>query len=962
MALSSSELYLVLRARDEASRILRNFSGNVRSLSDDAMKAAQAQFAQGQALATAGVAVAGAGLLGAAALNSMADAASVYNQQAAYTMTQTDGVKTSIEELKDIGREVAREVPVAFDEIQTGLYDIFSSIETTMPEAKQLIRDMAEAAVGGQVDISTATRGTVGILNAYKLEAKDATRVNDVLFQLTRKGVGTYEEFVNNIGKSVPSAAKAGQSVESLAGMMAFLTRNGMSVAMSSTSAARAMDALANPESIQRLEDYGVEITRADGSFRDISDIMVDMRGKMAGLSEEAKASKLKELFGGSGGTIQAMRFFNTGMADSNNLLGTMTDYMNNAEGAAGEAYAIMSNTPQAELQRLTNNFEVLKTEIGDQVLPMKVKLMQTIVELMGKFEDLPGPIKNNIGVIAALVSGFLILVGVVMMVAGVWLMFSAGVVLAGTTMAAVLTPVALVIAGIAALIAIGVLIYKNWDTIKAKAMEVWDGYIFPAIQRAKEIFGQVVAAITPLANTIRNDLVDAAIKLWEGFKPFLDSTIPLLKDGFNSVKEGVLSFWNTIKTPLAQLGRSLAPFGDAIIELATRFWEGLKPIVNFIVAVLGPVFGSVFALLGPVVKGLGSAIGAVFKMLGEVFRGIINAIKSVIDMIIALVNGDWKMAWESFKGIFIGLWDAIFGILRGAWNIISGLIKGLVQGIIDFFKNLYDELVGNSIIPDLVNGILSWIGSLPGKVLDFIRSLVVGAIQWFLTMKDNVTDFIVKMVLAVRGHWANFKAMVMETIISVVSFVISKVSEWKNNFVNTVSGMINDVINFFTGLPGRIRSAISGIGTWLYESGRDLIRGMINGVQNMAGNIADKAKEVVGGAITAAKNLLDITSPSKVFRWIGEMTGQGFVQGLHSMLSDVASAGNDLAEAVLPAPPVVPLDPRFGGPGSPDWPPGGPGGAGGAQLNLTVNTPEIDPVKMGAELGFIILERVGDA
>src|SRR6266496_3280481 len=150
--------------------------------------------------------------------------------------------------------------------------------------------------------------------------------------------------------------------------MMAFLTRNGLSTAMAAASAARALDALSKPAAIRQLHNMGVEVKDAAGNFRPMVDIVADMRVKLSKLTPVARAVKLNEIFKGAGGTIQAMRFFNLGINDSNGLLREMTTDMQNSGGAAAAAYKVMANTPQAKIQALQNKYKAMRIELGDKL------------------------------------------------------------------------------------------------------------------------------------------------------------------------------------------------------------------------------------------------------------------------------------------------------------------------------------------------------------------------------------------------------------------------------------------------------------------------------------------------------------------------------------------------------------------------------------------------------------------
>ena len=87
------------------------------------------------------------------------------------------------------------------------------------------------------------------------------------------------------------------------------------------------------------------------------------------------------------------------------------------------------------------------------------------------------------------------------------------------------------------------------------------------------------------------------------------------------------------------------------------------------------------------------------------------------------------------------------------------------------------------------------------------------------------------------------------------------------------------------------IGSAVSGFGGLLYNAGRDLIQGLLNGIGSIGGQIGEKIKGLANGAVDQAKKILGIKSPSKVFEGIGENIGLGMVKGIDATADAVASS-----------------------------------------------------------------------
>jgi len=117
-------------------------------------------------------------------------------------------------------------------------------------------------------------------------------------------------------------------------------------------------------------------------------------------------------------------------------------------------------------------------------------------------------------------------------------------------------------------------------------------------------------------------------------------------------------------------------------------------------------------------------------------------------------------------------------------------------------------------------------------------------------------------------------------------------------------------VVSAFQAVIGAVQSAWSYLKSLdLAELGTQLMMGFVNGITGAAGAVVDAVKNAVGGAIKAAKSLLGIASPSKVFASIGDFTGQGFAQGVegatpdaHAAVAAMASPEPALAAASSPA------------------------------------------------------------
>ncbi|TWH08874.1 phage-related minor tail protein, partial [Rhodococcus rhodochrous J45] len=107
------------------------------------------------------------------------------------------------------------------------------------------------------------------------------------------------------------------------------------------------------------------------------------------------------------------------------------------------------------------------------------------------------------------------------------------------------------------------------------------------------------------------------------------------------------------------------------------------------------------------------------------------------------------------------------------------------------------------------------------------------------------------------------------------------------------------DIVGFFTSLPGKILGALGNGARMLYDWGRDMIQGLLDGAGSLLSKIGqfflDKVPDWIRGPFEKA---LGIASPSKVFIAYGGNIGQGLIEGTKAMTGQVQATAQQLADA----------------------------------------------------------------
>ncbi len=261
------------------------------------------------------------------------------------------------------------------------------------------------------------------------------------------------------------------------------------------------------------------------------------------------------------------------------------------------------------------------------------------------------------------------------------------------------------------------------------KLVDLFSTQAVPALQKFTD-FAQhnipVIAAV--FVGPLAMGAYTAAAALWAMVAPALIAAAPFIgiAAAVSLVAVGIVKLYNSSK-PFRTMVQSIASvlknelfvamnnakkaFADAqpqIKQLQGAF-EKLEPVGEFLAKVVG----------GTIVIAIGVAIGAI--------NGMIGAMKGIIEFTTGLITYI-RGGWDIISGIFTlngdkigkGINELTSGIgmmFKGMFDTVTGFVKGFVGGIIGWFQQLYDKLVGHSIIPDLVNDIIGAFANLPAKL-----------------------------------------------------------------------------------------------------------------------------------------------------------------------------------------------------------------------------------------------------
>ena len=341
----------------------------------------------------------------------------------------------------------------------------------------------------------------------------------------------------------------------------------------------------------------------------------------------------------------------------------------------------------------------------------------------------------------------------------------------------------------------------------KQLAPEVgWLAALFPKLSTAITAVGTALAGISaPVWAGIAAAVVAVGSAIYFVVKNW-DELTQAVKNFFD---ENIAPKFEEIGKSFEKIKEALGPVYDAIIA---PLIDGIKWLVSDL-SWLGTTFewlgGIVTALVTGPLAGLLNAVAAILEGVVQTVSGIIQMVRGLFDIIIGIFTLDGEKIVEGAKRIGSGVVDVFVGL----YDATIGAVVNLVQGIIGWFTELWDVLVGHSIVPDTINSIVSWFTSLPGKVLGSVGNFVKGIVDKFSGLGKSLSDKFSSAWNAVKSWWS--KKPSLSSYTPSIGSIYDKLKarwdnarDWWNNKKSALKSYVPSIGSIYDKLSDRWKNA----------------------------------------------------------------------------------------------------------------------------------------------------------
>lgn len=584
-----------------------------------------------------------------------------------------------LESYKNAALKTSNETGLNLDTVTQGVYQMISSIGDSGKTTEKIFNTSAKAAKAGGAEVSESVSLISSAMKGYNsINNETAKKISDMAFQTQKLGVTTYKELAASMQPLFPLGNALNVSYEELFGSMATLTGVTGNTAEVTTQMKGVFTGLMKPTDAMSnlMEKYGYKNGEAMIKAEGMAGVLKILKKETGGQSD-----KMAALFSNS-------RALTAVLALTGAQYDTFVDKskkMKKATGSTDEALKNMQ-TSMTKIRKVINIVKNAMTIFGESVLqvvvPPATKLANKVQDLTEKFSKLDPKQKEQIvkmAMFAAAIGPVLVVLGKATQGVGKFIKtingISIGIQKAGSFMKWLASPGTIVVAALIAIVAAGILVYKNWD--------------------------KIVAGAKKMGKFIKQTMSDAGIDV-EKWGKKINEVRAFASSGFKIIKQ-VISDFATILTPVGKL---------VLWLLKTAFIVGLKATI--------------------------ATIATWAQTIIDKVHGITLIFKGLIEFISGACTGNWEKAWKGMKKIFSGVFESLPGIIKTPLNSVISLVNLAISGINKLNFTVPDWVPGLGgkgfggfnipQIPHLAKGTQNWSGGVVqinekgGEIVDLPR------------------------------------------------------------------------------------------------------------------------------------------------------------------------------------------------------------------------------------------------
>lgn len=283
----------------------------------------------------------------------------------------TEDLKKMSDEIIDLSNETGQ----GAEDIAEAVYQAISA-SVDADKAVSFVETSNKLAVGGFTDVSKAVDVLTTVINAYGLNAEEASSISDKLIETQNLGKTTVDELAVSMGKIIPTAKAANVGVDQICTGYAELTASGIATAEATTY----MNSMLNELSKSGTKTSDMLKNKMGKSFQELMDEGATLGDIMKILSDGANETGVN--FTDLWSSQEAGKAALSMLSDEGEKFNDILKEMQNSSGATNDAFETIADTSEFKFKKSLNEMKNSAIKLGESLLPVLDDVSKGISDL----------------------------------------------------------------------------------------------------------------------------------------------------------------------------------------------------------------------------------------------------------------------------------------------------------------------------------------------------------------------------------------------------------------------------------------------------------------------------------------------------------------------------------------------------------------------------------------------------
>jgi TP901 family phage tail tape measure protein len=412
-------------------------------------------------------------------------------------------------------------------------------------------------------------------------------------------------------------------------------------------------------------------------------------------------------------------------------------------------------------------------------------------------------------------------------------------------------------------------------------------------------IFGNIVNSIVTFFQTNTPRIVESVVAMIKTMIAYVVANAPAFIQAFidivgkiaDTISSNIYMFstlaYDMVTSLLNGITAALPGIITAGMNIITNLINGIVTALPLIVDTIVNIVNTIVNIL---VTNLPKILSAGIMILTAIISGIISVLPSLIDAAVQII-----------LAIGLAIVENLPMLLEAALQIIMALVNGLIENlpmIIEAAVTLFNALLTGilDMLPELINAALTLISTLVGALIANLPLLIACAIT-----------LIVQLALGLISALPQIISAAFQIIVALVAALIKMIPDLIRAGFDLIVALakglwdaVGDVIKGAGDIGAKIIEEIGKIPGEMLEAGKNIVKGLWDGIRNTQDWIMGKVKGFGDSILGSIKDFFKIKSPSRVMAEMGKYLIEGFGNGIEDNAKVAIKAATRASEAVL--------------------------------------------------------------